>query len=133
MEIFGIGPLELLFIILIALVVLGPKDMMNSAKKAAGWIKKIRQSEVWESTKEVMDIPNQVMHETGLDKEIQELQKVSKPFTGRSVWQPTPISSKSEIKAENAPIEGKISERSTDESSADLAQQEIEKSPENEK
>ena len=62
MEIFGIGPLELLLIVLIALIVLGPKEMLKTAQKAAGWIRKIRQSEIWSTTKEVMDIPNQVMH-----------------------------------------------------------------------
>lgn len=88
MEIFGIGPLELLFIILIALVVLGPKEMMGSAKKAAGWIKKLRQSEVWSATKEMMDLPNQVLKESGLDKEIKELQKESQKGIGNTSWNP---------------------------------------------
>ncbi|MHC1740267.1 MAG: hypothetical protein AB9897_04065 [Anaerolineaceae bacterium] len=86
MEIFGIGPLELLFIVLIALLVLGPREMKKSAQKAAGWIKKLRQSELWSTTKEVMDIPNQVMRETGLDEEIHELQNLSKTKVTNSLW-----------------------------------------------
>ena len=91
MEIFGIVPLELLLIVLIALIVLGPKELKNTAQKTAGWIKKIRQSEIWTSTKEVMDIPNQVMRETGLDKEIRELQNLTKSSNTGTVWQPTPL------------------------------------------
>ena len=78
MEIFGIGPLELLLIVLIALIVLGPKEMMNTAQKSATWLRKLRNSEIWSSTKEVMEIPNRVMQESGLDKEIQELQSLSR-------------------------------------------------------
>lgn len=92
MEIFGIGPLELLLIVLIAIVVLGPKDMMKTAQKAATWLKKLRQSEIWSSTKEVMDIPNQVMRETGLDKEIHELQTLTRKGISDPVWQPNPLS-----------------------------------------
>ncbi len=90
MEIFGIGPLELLLIVLIALIVLGPKEMMKTAQKAAEWLRKLRQSEIWSSTKEVMDIPNQVMRETGLDKELKELQNLTKKGGLDSVWAPFP-------------------------------------------
>lgn len=103
MEIFGIGPLELLFIVLIALIVLGPKEMMSTAKKSAAWLKKLRQSDVWNSTKEVMDIPNQVLHESGLDKELRELQNVSKRGIGESVWKPDTLSSTPQTTQEAAP------------------------------
>ena len=103
MEIFGIGPLELLFIILIALIVLGPKEMMSTAKKSATWLKKLRQSDIWNSTKEVMDIPNQVLHESGLDKEIRELQNVSKRGIGESVWKPDALSSSTQAAQDAVP------------------------------
>jgi sec-independent protein translocase protein TatB len=108
MEIFGIGPLELLLIVLIALIVLGPKEMMKSAQKAAAWLKKLRQSDVWSSTKEVMDIPNQVLRESGLDKEIHELQNLSKKGISDSVWQPTPLPSATEISTPKVPTEENI-------------------------
>ena len=87
MEIFGIGPFELLLIVLIALIVLGPKEMMKTAQKSATWLRKLRNSEIWSSTKEVMDIPNQVLRETGLDKEIHELQSLSRTSLSTSPWQ----------------------------------------------
>lgn len=88
MEIFGIGPLELILIVVVALVVLGPKDMIATSQKAAIWLRKLRNSEIWTTTKEVMDIPKQVMKETGLDKEIRELQSLSQKTFSSSVWEP---------------------------------------------
>jgi Sec-independent protein translocase protein TatA len=88
MEIFGIGPLELILIVVVALIVLGPKDMIATSQKAAIWLRKLRNSEIWTTTKEVMDIPKQVMKETGLDKEIRELQSLSQKTFSSSVWQP---------------------------------------------
>jgi Sec-independent protein translocase protein TatA len=108
MEIFGIGPLELLLIVLIALIVLGPKEMMKTAQKAAEWLRKLRQSEIWNSTKEVMDIPNQVMHETGLDKEIKELQSITKKGGTASIWSPLPSPTKPDESANTPTAENKI-------------------------
>lgn len=113
MEIFGIGPLELVLIVLVAIVVLGPKEMMSSAQKAATWLRKLRKSELWSTTKEVMDIPNQVMKETGLDKEIKELKDLSnKSFSANSVWTPDALAGntihtpKAEQKTEKPKEEG---------------------------
>jgi Sec-independent protein translocase protein TatA len=86
MEIFGIGPLELLLIVFLALIVLGPKDMVETAKKAAAWLRKLRQSDVWKTTKEVMDIPNQVMKETGLEDEIREINNLSQKTFSPINW-----------------------------------------------
>jgi Sec-independent protein translocase protein TatA len=86
MEIFGIGPLELLLIVFLALIVLGPKEMIETSKKAAGWLKKLRQSDAWKTTKEVMDIPTKVMQETGLDKELRELNTLTKKTLSPTTW-----------------------------------------------
>jgi Sec-independent protein translocase protein TatA len=87
MEIFGIGPLELLLIVFLALVILGPKEMIEMSKKTAGWLRKVRQSDAWKTTREVMDIPNKVMKETGLEDEIRELNTVSKRALSPTAWQ----------------------------------------------
>ncbi len=100
MEIFGIGPLELVLIVLVAIIVLGPKDMMTSAQKAAIWLKKLRKSDVWATTKEVMDIPNQVLKETGLDKEIQELQSLTNKTFSQTAWSPNTLVPKEKTSAE---------------------------------
>lgn len=91
MEIFGIGPLELVLIVLVAIIVLGPKEMLSSAQKAAEWLRKLRKSDAWTTTKEVMDIPKQVMKETGLDKEIREIQNLSSKTFSPSAWDPNEL------------------------------------------
>ncbi len=102
MEIFGIGPLELVLIVLVAIIVLGPKEMMTSAQKAATWLKKLRKSDIWATTKEVMDIPSQVMKETGLDKEIQEIQSLTNKTFSQSAWTPNTLLPKDKVTSEKA-------------------------------
>jgi Sec-independent protein translocase protein TatA len=92
MEIFGIGPLELILIIFIAIIVLGPTEMVETAKKTATWLRKLRQSDIWKTTKDVMDLPNQVMKETGLDKEIREINALSKKTIAPISWEGDPVS-----------------------------------------
>ena len=53
MDILGIGIPELAFIILIALVVLGPKDMQKAGKTIAGNMRKIITSPEWRTVKDV--------------------------------------------------------------------------------
>ncbi len=77
MEIFGIGPLELLLIFIIMMIVLGPGEMVKGAKKLAEWIRKVRQSDLWKTSKEITELPKQVMKETGLQDEIRQLQDIS--------------------------------------------------------
>ena len=77
MEVFGVGPLELLLIFLIALILLGPKDMVNSAKKLANWIRNLRESDLWKTTKEISDMPKKIMKETGLEDELSKMRNLS--------------------------------------------------------
>jgi len=100
MEIFGIGPLELLLIVFLALIVLGPKEMIEMSKKTAGWLRKIRQSDAWKTTREVMDIPTKVMKETGLEDELREMNTVSKKVLSPVTWEGNALSA--------APEENKI-------------------------
>ena len=47
MEVFGIGPLELLFILLIALIILGPSDMVKAGLTLGRFLRKIITSPEW--------------------------------------------------------------------------------------
>ncbi len=79
MEIFGIGPLELIFIILIALVVLGPRDMVQAGRTIGSWLRKLVTSPGWQvflqTSRELRSLPNRLMREA--NQELQELQKIS--------------------------------------------------------
>lgn len=75
MEFLGIGPLELLFVVIIALIVLGPKDMVKAGKTIGRTLRKIVTSSNWraiqQTSRELRQLPNRLMREAGLD----ELQK----------------------------------------------------------
>jgi Sec-independent protein translocase protein TatA len=70
MELFGVGPLELLFIFIIALVVLGPRDMVKAGRSLGRLLRKTILSPTWlKLQREVRNLPYQMMREAGLDEE----------------------------------------------------------------
>ena len=75
MDILGIGPLELMFIVLIALIVLGPKDMVKAGKTIGRTLRTIVSSDTWkivnQASREVRNLPNKLIREAG----IEDLQK----------------------------------------------------------
>jgi len=75
MEFLGIGPLELLFVVIIALIVLGPKDMVRAGKTIGRTLRKIVTSPNWraiqQTSRELRQLPNRLIREAGLE----ELQK----------------------------------------------------------
>jgi sec-independent protein translocase protein TatB len=75
MEILGIGPLEFIFILLIALIVLGPNDMVKAGRTIGRFLRRIVTSPNWrtlqDASKELRTLPNRLIREAG----IEELQK----------------------------------------------------------
>jgi sec-independent protein translocase protein TatB len=85
MEILGIGPLELFFILIIALVILGPKDMAKTGKTLGRFMRKIITSPEWrtvqKASRELKYLPNRLMREASLDdlsKDFEDINKISK-------------------------------------------------------
>ena len=78
MEFLGIGPSELLFIIIIALIVLGPKDMQKAGRTVGKFLRRIVTSDGWklwqQTSREIQTLPNRLMREAALD-ELREVQK----------------------------------------------------------
>lgn len=72
MEILGIGPSELIFIIIIALIVLGPKDMQKAGRTLGKWLRQIVTSDGWkvfqQTSREIQTLPNRLMREAELDE-----------------------------------------------------------------
>ena len=62
MEILGIGPLELIFIFLIALIVLGPTDMVKAGRTLGRFMRRIVTSPGWrtlqQASREMRYLPN---------------------------------------------------------------------------
>jgi Sec-independent protein translocase protein TatA len=82
MEVFGIGPLELLFILLIALIVLGPGDMVKAGLTLGRFLRRIITSPEWrmvqKASRELRYLPNRLMREASLDELTNELKDINK-------------------------------------------------------
>ena len=72
MELLGIGPLEVMLILLIALIILGPKDIVKTGKTVGKVLRKIVTSPTYHmvqnTSREIRDLPNRLMRESGLDE-----------------------------------------------------------------
>jgi Sec-independent protein translocase protein TatA len=77
MEILNIGPLELLVILVLAVLMFGPDDLVNFAHKAGRWIYNLRKSELWQeiegTTKEIQELPQKILKEAELEETIKEI------------------------------------------------------------
>jgi Sec-independent protein translocase protein TatA len=71
MEILGIGAPELVFIVLIVIIVLGPKDMQKAGRTVGRWLNRVKDSEGWklirDTTSELRTLPNKLMREANLE------------------------------------------------------------------
>ncbi|MFA5872391.1 MAG: twin-arginine translocase TatA/TatE family subunit [Anaerolineales bacterium] len=78
MNLFGIGPLELGLILLLALIIFGPKDIEKASKAVGKVLNKLIHSESWrtvqKTSQELKNLPNRLIREYGLD----ELEKTTK-------------------------------------------------------
>src|SRR5512142_2339164 len=86
MEFLGIGPSELLFIVIIALIILGPRDMQKAGRALGKWMRRIVTSDGWrlfqQTSREIQTLPNRLMREAALD-ELKEMQKdIREPLDG---------------------------------------------------
>ncbi len=79
MEFLGIGPLEFLLIVVIALIVLGPQGIVKSAREAGKFVRKIVRSPLWrdvvDTSREIRDLPQKVIREAGIEKDLEELKR----------------------------------------------------------
>lgn len=79
MNIFGIGPLEILLVILIGILVLGPEGMVETGRKLGKLIRSVVSSKWWRSVQsgvdEVQNLPSRLMREAEFE-EWNELYKI---------------------------------------------------------
>ena len=77
MEIFGIGASELVFILIIALIVLGPKDMQKAGRTVGRWLNQLMRSDGWKvfqkTSAELRNLPRNLMREANM--EVMEIEK----------------------------------------------------------
>jgi len=81
MKIFNIGVLEIAFILLLGLIVLGPKKAVEMAGDVGRWINKLVRSKFWKdlliTSREIQDLPKKIMNEAEIQRTIEELDRAS--------------------------------------------------------
>jgi len=124
MDLFGIGPFEFLLILLIALIVLGPQEMANNARKLAGFVRKITRSPTWRqmmsTSREIRDLPTRLVRESGFQEQMDEIRRdtnlqidkgtgfkpVSHPLPGELTPAVNPAGSSAELPPAEVPAAG---------------------------
>jgi sec-independent protein translocase protein TatB len=88
MEFLGIGPLELFFILIIALIVLGPKDMVKAGRTLGRFLRRLVTSPTWQTVQrtshDLRYLPNKLMREAGVEEDMEELNRIGKDMGGLS-------------------------------------------------
>ena len=79
MQFLGIGPLEFLLIVVVAVLVLGPRGMVQAARETGKLIRKVVRSPLWqdvvETSREIREFPRKIVREAGIEEEIDELRR----------------------------------------------------------
>ena len=79
MDLLGVGPLELIMVLLIVFLILGPDDLAATGKKIGRFLSTVRKSELWkgvnEVSKEIRTLPTTLMREAELEDAKKEIEK----------------------------------------------------------
>lgn len=71
MDIFGIGWLELMFILIIAMIVVGPRDLSKVGKQMGRFLNRIYKSDSWkmlnDASRTLRNLPNRLAREAALE------------------------------------------------------------------
>lgn len=121
MDFLGIGPLEVLFVLIIALIVLGPRDIVQFARRAGRMLNRLYRSEVWgtinEASREFRNLPNRLAREAALEELDESIREGADPSSGGQAketnpaldaWRPSPKAGPKEDSGmeEEPPAEG---------------------------
>jgi Sec-independent protein translocase protein TatA len=72
MDILGVGPLELLFVLVIAILVIGPEDMGKTARSIGRFLNRMYKSEEWkaitQASRTLRTLPNRLAREAELEE-----------------------------------------------------------------
>jgi len=81
MNFLGIGPMELIFIIIIMILVLGPKNMITTAQKLGVTLRKIVKSPIWatvmDTSREIREIPTRLIREAGIEEDMKTIRETT--------------------------------------------------------
>jgi Sec-independent protein translocase protein TatA len=79
MEIFNIGPGELIFIVLLMIILLGPVEMIRLIRRAGELIREAGQSALWKELRkidrEARELPFKLAREAGFEEQMKEIRR----------------------------------------------------------
>lgn len=82
LNIFGIGPLELVGIMVLLLLLFGPKDLVRMARELGSLINRLTRSEgyqtIQQASQEIRNLPQKILQETELEAVQKELKGETK-------------------------------------------------------
>jgi len=114
MNIFGIGPLEIVFVLIIGILVLGPDGMIEAGRKLGKFMRSIIHSPWWKNIRqgvtEIQHLPQRLIREAELEElnELRDLTKNSFPKIGgkdllNSSWSGSPATNSEESPEQEDP------------------------------
>jgi sec-independent protein translocase protein TatB len=72
MDFLGVGPLELIFIIIIALVLIGPRDIGKAARSTGRFLNRLYKSDTWrmllDTSRTLRNLPERLAREAELEE-----------------------------------------------------------------
>jgi Sec-independent protein translocase protein TatA len=103
-DFLGIGPLEFALILVLALIIIGPREMVRAARTFGDFLRRLMMSDAWRAMQrarsELRTLPNRLARESGIREFERELsgetrppKPVSRPAgdSGLAAWtQPAP-------------------------------------------
>lgn len=104
MDIFGIGATELVLIVLLALILMGPREMEKTSRTIGRFLRDLTRSEGWrafrDTSREIRNLPNRLMREANIEDLQKDVGKIGKEveeattIQGFGTWS-SPTASKS--------------------------------------
>ena len=97
MEVLGIGLPELFFVIIIALLILGPRDMQKAGKTVGKFLRDLITSDGWklfqQTSRDLRTLPNRLMREANedLNKVNKDINQAAASLTGQAATPPSSV------------------------------------------
>ncbi len=86
MNFLNLGLPEVIFIIILALIIFGPNNMVKSAKEVGAFLRKVTKSpywqEVWATKRELDELPKMPAKEANLNETMRDLDNTVKNASG---------------------------------------------------
>lgn len=81
MKFFNVGAPEIFLIVLLALVIFGPRRLVQVMRDLGTWLRSIAKSpfvrDFVRTTQDIRNIPNELIRESGLDQDLKEIERAA--------------------------------------------------------